>query len=181
MHPQRPRSRYVRTATYGSSIRWIAYREHLDKVDAISMQERIMPVAIPIIKKASIKLIIQAGIAGTDVASQGFRIRVDEEPVDRARRYTDLAVFGGYRGDDAITLNTHDSFLYAKVLCLERMEVKGRTSWAFGAIDEFAEVFGYRTFNVVAIVLTNEGAPAWRRLEDLGGDETAESGTHMSV
>ena len=69
-----------------------------------------------------------------------------------------------------------------EVFRLELVEMKKRTLWSAGAVDEFSEVAGDAAGEIVLVGLTEEEASSWRGLEELRCEQAAKTvGRHKET
>lgn len=140
------------------------------------MQQRIVPIPIPVLKKNPIKLKIHTRIRRAQVNRHiPGRGRMDEKLMYRARLDGNLAIVTRDRPPLAVNLNAQQACLDLEVFRLELVEVQ---KWAFrsvGAVEKFAKVGRNGAGEVVLVGLAEEEASSWRGLEVLGCQQAAET------
>ena len=146
-----------------------AYSKILQQAQPTVVQQRIVPVPIPILKEDAIELIIHPGVRSAQVNRHITpRLRMDEEAMDRTRLHRDLAVVARDRFRRAVDYDAHQPGLDAEILRLELVEVQERALGFVGAVEEGAKVrrdVGAR--EVMFVGLAEEEASSWWGLEEL--------------
>ena len=153
------------------------YSKILQQTDPAIMQQCIMPVPVPILKEDAIELIIHSRVRRAQINRHiALRIRMDEEPMDRARLDRDLSVIARDHLRRPVDHDAHEPRLDAEILRLELMEVQQGPLGSVGAIEKFAEVGrDVGAGEVVLVGLAEEEAAAGRGLEELGRQQAAEA------
>ena len=140
------------------------------------MQQRVVPVAVPVLEEDPIELVIHACVRRAEVHRHvRRRVRVDEEPMDGARLDRDLAVVPRDRFPRPVDFDAHHAGLDPEVLRLEPVEMQKRALGSVGPVEQFAEVGRDFAHEVVFVGLAEQEASSRRGLEELGCQQAAEA------
>ncbi len=147
----------------------LSYREVLEHIQAAVMQQRIMPVPVPILKKDAIELEIQPRVRRAQIHRHiPRRIRVDGELMYAPRLDRNLSILSPNLFPRPVNFDAHQASFDTEVFGLELVKVQQRAFWSMGAIEKPTEVVGYGGFDVMFVSLAEEEASSWWGFEKFG-------------
>jgi len=156
----------------------LPYRKILQQTQAPIMQQRIMPIPIPILKKNPIKLKVHPRITRAQKHRYvGGGLGMNKKLMNTARFYRNLAIISRDIFLGAVDFDAHEPALDAEVFGLELVEVEEGTFWAAGGVEETAEVGGDGPGEGVVVGLAEEETAAWWWFEEFGCEEAAKTPT----